>query len=97
MWPFTPRQLPEDDHRRLNQVVESLESLSRRMTSLAEDVDEYFAKINKARQRVVKEEKDAARAGSAVAGGPVGVGSVPGPGMTKDELRQRVRLSRREA
>ncbi len=63
MWPFRRSLTAPDDLRRLEAVEEKVESVLRRMTSLLEDVDEYFAKINKARQRVVKEERDAAKAG----------------------------------
>jgi hypothetical protein len=87
MWPFAPSRMAEDDHRRLNKVVEDVESLSRRFASIVEEVDEYFRKVNKARQRVVKEDADAKTRGEAA----------PTPGeLTKDVLRQRVRLTRRE-
>lgn len=58
MWPFSPRTTSEDVSKRLNRLEEDTESLRRRMTSLVEDVDEYFRKVNKARQRVNKEERD---------------------------------------
>lgn len=91
MWPFGRSLTAPDDLRRLNQLVEDVESLKRRMGSLVEDVDEYFAKINKARQRVVKEERDAQAAGGrAVAGGAVGGGEVPRE-VLKAQLRARMR------
>lgn len=93
MWPFGPSRLPEDDHRRLNRVVEDVESLSRRVSALVQDVEEFYAKVNKARQRVVKEERDAS---ARVAGGEVAGAGVVGPlPVTKDELRARLRARRR--
>jgi len=90
MWPFGARTLPEDDHRRLNRLTEDVESLQRRFASIVEEVDEYFRKVNKARQRVVKEDADREKSASAVNT----TGSLVG--LTKAELRQRVRLSRKE-
>jgi hypothetical protein len=58
MWPFSKPTTTEDVSKRLNRLEEETESLRRRFSSLVEDVDEYFRKVNKARQRVVKEERD---------------------------------------
>lgn len=86
MWPFKRSLTAPDDLRRLEAVEEKVESVLRRMTSLMEDVDEYFTKINKARQRVVKEERDALKAGSVVAAeaGPVD------RAVLKAQIRQRL-------
>jgi len=90
MWPFGRSVTAPDDLRRLNQAVEDVESLKRRMESLVVDLDEFYAKANKARQRVVKEERDAARAGGAVGGGEVGGAEVPRE-LLKAQLRARMR------
>ena len=80
----------ENDLRRLNLVVEDVESLKRRMESLVVDLEEFYAKTNKARQRVVKEDRDAARLGGGAGGGDVGVAEVPRE-VLKARLRARMR------
>jgi len=61
MWPFGPRPIAQDDLKRVDLLEEKTESLTRRMANLMEDLDEFYAKVNKARQRVVKEDRDASR------------------------------------
>jgi hypothetical protein len=90
MWPFGRGVTSENDLRRLNLVVEDVESLKRRMEALVVDLDEFYAKANKARQRVVKEDRDAARVAGAGSGGAVGVGEVPRE-VLKAQLRARLR------
>lgn len=63
MWPFSKPKIAPDDLRRVDRLEEQVESLTRRMHSLIEDLEEFYAKVNKARQRVVKEDRDAARNG----------------------------------
>ena len=62
MWPFGPSKIAPDDLRRVDLLEEKVESLTRRHAALIEDLEEFYAKVNKARQRVVKEDRDAARA-----------------------------------
>jgi len=62
MWPFGPSPITQNDLKRVDLIEEKLESMSRRMVSLIEDVEEFYFKVNKARQRVVKAESDAAKA-----------------------------------
>jgi len=61
MWPFGPRPIAQDDLKRVDLLEEKTESLARRMANLMEDLDEFYAKVNKARQRVVKEDRDASK------------------------------------
>lgn len=62
MWPFGPSPITGNDLKRVDLLEEKVESMARRMASLLEDVEEFYFKVNKARQRVVKAESDAARA-----------------------------------
>lgn len=62
---FWHRKIAPDDLRRVDVLEEKVDSLTRRHASLLEDLEEFYAKVNKARQRVVKEDRDASR----VAGG----------------------------
>lgn len=93
MWPFGRYRLPEDDRRQLRECTERLESLERRFAALSEDVAEFYAKVNKARQRVVKEERDAQASGAGAGQrGAVGVDEVPMTReMQKAVLRARLR------
>lgn len=61
MWPFGPSKIAPDDLRRVDVLEEKVESLTRRHASLIEDLEEFYSKVNKARQRVVKEDRDAGR------------------------------------
>ena len=61
MWPFGAPKIGSDDLRRVDLLEEKTESLTRRMASLMEDLEEFYSKVNKARQRVVKEDRDAGR------------------------------------
>jgi len=63
MWPFGSRKIAADDLKRVDLLEEKVDSLVRRYASLVEDLEEFYAKVNKARQRVVKEDRDAARTG----------------------------------
>lgn len=63
MWPFGHRSIAPDDLKRVDLLEERTESLTRRMAALMEDLDEFYSKVNKARQRVVKEDRDALRLG----------------------------------
>lgn len=58
---FWHRKIAQDDLRRVDLLEEKVESLTRRHASLIEDLEEFYAKVNKARQRVVKEDRDAGR------------------------------------
>lgn len=85
MWPFGSRKIAPDDLVRLTSVEEKVESLTRRYESLCVDLEEFYAKVNKARQRVVKEDRDAAKA-------TPGVLDMGGsPAAMKSALRQRLR------
>ena len=86
MWPFGPYKAAPDDRKRLDALEEKVESLTRRIGSLIEDVEEFYAKVNKARQRVVKEDRDAGRAGH-----PVGVAELPPVVTSKESLRAQMR------
>lgn len=57
MWPFGHQKIAPDDLKRVNILEEKVDSLMRRMHSMAEDLEEFYAKVNKARQRVVAAEK----------------------------------------
>lgn len=59
MWPFKRSITAPDDLRRLEAVEERTQSLHRQMAALLVDLEEFYAKVNKARQRVNKEERDA--------------------------------------
>ena len=89
MWPFGRSKIAPDDLKRLDRLEERVESYERRQAAVLEDVDEYFRKINKARQRVVKEESDAAKGGSGSgAGGAMALGTMP---MSRDSLKSQLR------
>lgn len=97
MWLFRRPEQPEDVRRQLRDHTERLESLERRYGSLVADVEEFYAKVNKARQRVVKEERDAAAASGGKGGGagdPVGVAELPRE-VLKAQLRARMRAGGR--
>lgn len=65
-------------------LEEKVDSLHRRFAALMEDLEEFYSKVNKARQRVVKEERDAIRKGE----GPAGP-------VTRDELKAQLRARMR--
>lgn len=71
MWPFSRPKIAPDDLGRLVLLEEKVESLGRRFAALVEDLEEFYAKVNKARQRVVKEERDAAKRGEQESDFPV--------------------------
>lgn len=88
MWPWSRPEQPEDVRKQLREDRERIESLERRMGSLVQDVEEFYAKVNKARQRVNKEDRDASSRVPSVGGSdPVGVEAVQ---MSKAELRRRL-------
>lgn len=64
MWPFSRPKISPDDLGRLVLLEEKVDSLGRRFNALLEDLEEFYAKVHKARQRVNKEERDALRTGS---------------------------------
>ena len=79
---FSPK-ISADDLGRVNRLEEAVESLQRRLESMCVDLDEFYGKVNKARQRVVKEERDAARMG------PVS------PEMDRAVMKSQLRLRKR--
>ena len=86
---WTPKIAP-NDLKRVDRLEEQVESLTRRLESVMVDLDEFYSKVNKARQRVVKEEKDAARSGGvglAVADGGAGVSREAMKAVVRDRLR----------
>lgn len=91
MWPFGQPKIAPDDLRRVRELEERVSRFERQLAAVLEDIDEYFRKINKARQRVVKEDADVGRA-AAVGRGAVGVAEVPPSRETlKAQLRAKLR------
>jgi len=87
------RKIAADDLKRVDRLEEQVESLTRRLESVMVDLDEFYAKVNKARQRVVKEDRDAARG----AGSPLAVadgGQSVSREALKAQLRERIRSGR---
>lgn len=80
MWPFIRPRISPDDLGRLVILEEKVDSLTRRFAALMEDLEEFYSKVNKARQRVVKEEADARRKGE----------QVP-EGLSREEQKARLR------
>lgn len=81
---FWSRKVAPDDLKRVDRLEEQVESILRRLESMLVDLEEFYAKTNKARQRVVKEDRDAA--GRA--------GALPETReMAKAQLRARFRLN----
>lgn len=64
MWPFSRPKISQDDLGRLVLLEEKVDSLGRRFAALLEDLEEFYSKVHKARQRVNKEDRDAARNGN---------------------------------
>lgn len=54
---FWRRKIAPDDLQRLDALEERVARFERQQAALLEDVDEYFRKINKARQRVDAQER----------------------------------------
>lgn len=63
MWPFSRPRISQDDLGRLVLLEEKVDSLGRRFAALLEDLEEFYSKVHKARQRVNKEDRDAQRNG----------------------------------
>lgn len=63
MWPFGSPKISQDDLKRVDRLEEITASMARRIEGMEVDLEEFYQKVNKARQRVVKEERDQARAG----------------------------------
>lgn len=93
MWLFGRQKIAVDDLRRLTELEDRVNRYERQLAAVLEDVDEYFRKINKARQRVVKQDADAASTQGSVAGGAVAVGAVPSVSraVLKEQIRARMR------
>ena len=60
---FWNSKIAPDDLRRVSILEEKVESVQRRLEGLLLDLEDFYAKVNKARQRVVKSDRDAAAAG----------------------------------